>query len=343
MPLMRVDTRRWLKLALKSVSVTLLAALAAGFVYEEVGRRQDRKRLPQIGRSVDVGGRTLNIYCSGEGSPAVILDTGNGEPGYAWAHIQPEIAKLTRACWFDRTGEGWSEPGPFPRTSAATAKDLHELLTRAGVPPPYVLVGHSLGGLNARVYNGLYTHDVAGMVLVDAAHEDEPQRAPKFMLGHNLPRYLWWPLHLVGQAALRFGLVRLTTSAPALTDDPARRTREQIVEALRQQPTAVANLINATEPESYAQAHAAGGLGDRPLIVLTRGKIQSPAGDTEMDRQGAAYEQVWMHELQPQLARLSTRGRQVIVEKSGHDMPDEAPEIILDAVREVVMASRGEH
>jgi pimeloyl-ACP methyl ester carboxylesterase len=269
---MRARTRRWLKLVLKGVSVALLSALTVGYVYEEVGRRRDRKRLPQIGRSVDIGGRTLNIYCSGEGSPAVILDSGNGEPGYAWAHIQPEIAKFTRACWFDRAGEGWSEPGPFPRTSAATANDLHELLARAGVPPPYVLVGHSLGGLNARVYNGLYSHDVAGMVLVDAAHEEEPERAPKFMLGHNLPRHLWWPLHLIGRAALRFGFVRLTTRAPALPDDPVRRTREQIVEALRRQPTAVANLIDATAPESYAQAHAAGGLGGRPLIVLTRGE-----------------------------------------------------------------------
>lgn len=334
-------TRRWLTLVLRSAGVALLAALAVGFVYEEVGRRRDRQRLPQIGRSVDIGGRTLNIYCSGEGSPAVILDSGNGEPGYAWAHIQPEIAKFTRACWFDRPGEGWSEPGPFPRTSAATAKDLHELLTRAGVPPPYVLVGHSLGGLNARVYNGLYPHDVAGMVLVDAAHEDEPKRAPKFMLGRTLPRYLWRPLHLVGRAALRFGLIRLTTPAPALPAYPAERTREQTVEALRRQPKAVANLIDATAPESYAQAHAAGGLGDRPLIVLTRGKIQPRSSDSEMDRQGAAYEQIWMHEIQPQLARLSTRGRQVIVEKSGHRIPDEAPEVILDAVREVVMASRG--
>ncbi len=256
---------------------------------------------------------------------------------------KPEVAKFTRACWFDRAGEGWSDPGPFPRTSAAMAKDLHELLERAGIPPPYVLVGHSLGGLNARVYNGLYSSEVAGMVLVDAAHEDEPNRAPKFMLGRTLPRYLWWPLHLTGRAALRIGLVRLTTRAVALSEDPAKRTHEQIVAALQQQPKAVANLIDATVPESYAQARAAGGVGDRPLIVLTRGRTPSPSGDAEMDRQFAAYEQVWMHEIQPQLARLSTRGRQVIVEKSGHRIPKEAPGIVIDAIGEVVMVFRREH
>ena len=163
---MQFRISRAIRVTLKSFGVVLLIAIVVGIVYEQVGQRQDRKRLPQIGRSVDIGGRSLNIYCSGEGSPTVILDSGGGNPGYAWAHIQPEIAKFTRACWYDRAGEGWSDPGPFPRTSAAIAKDLHELLQRAGVPPPYVLVGHSFGGLNARVYNGLYPNEVASMVLV---------------------------------------------------------------------------------------------------------------------------------------------------------------------------------
>jgi pimeloyl-ACP methyl ester carboxylesterase len=338
---MRPESGRRIRRALKGVGVAILIAAAAGVVYEEVGRRRDRERLPQVGRSVDIGGRSLNLYCSGEGSPAVILDSGAGEPGYAWSHIQPEIAKFTRACWYDRAGEGWSDPGPFPRTSAATAEDLHELLRRAGVPPPYVLVGHSYGGLNVRVYNGLYPTEVAGMVLVDAAHEDEPARAPKFMLGHTLPRPLWYPLHLVAQAALRVGLVRLFTSRAPLPADPARRTRQQTVAALRQRPEAVAALADyVTAPESYAEAHNAAGLGDRPLVVLTRGQAPTTIGDPEMDRQAAAYEQIWMHEMQPQLARLSTRGRQVIVEKSGHGIPEEAPEVVIEAVREVVLSAR---
>jgi pimeloyl-ACP methyl ester carboxylesterase len=335
-------TKRTIGKMLRSLAAVLLIATVAGFVYEEVGRRQDRQRLPQIGQSVDIGGRTLNIYCSGDGSPAVILDSGAGHPGYAWAHIQPEIAKFTRACWYDRAGEGWSDPGPFPRTSAASAQDLHELLQRAGVPAPYVLVGHSLGGLNVRVYNGLYPSEVAGMVLVDSAHEDEPKRAPKFMLGPTLPQSLWYPLYLTVRAGERFGLVRLLSPSAPLHAEPAQRTRAQIVEALRQQPKSVANRSgDATAPESYEQARTAAGLGDRPLIVLTRGRPFSPSGDSEMDRLAATYEQVWRHELQVQLARLSTRGRQVIVENSGHGIPDEAPAAVIDAVREVVMVIRG--
>src|SRR5262249_5997092 len=161
-----------------------IVALVAGRVYEIVGEKRDKERLPQVGTSIDIGGRSLNIFCTGAGDPPVILESAGG-PGYFWTHIQPEIAKFTTACWYDRAGEGWSESGPFPRTSVAIATDLHELLHRASIPAPYVLVGWSFGGLNVRVYNGLFPQDVAGLVLVDSAHEDEPKRAPKFFLART--------------------------------------------------------------------------------------------------------------------------------------------------------------
>lgn len=328
--------------ALKLLGALLFAAAAGGALYERVGERRDRQRLPQVGRSVDIGGRTLNLYCSGAGSPAVILDSGAGAPGFAWSHIQPEIAKATRACWFDRAGYGWSDPGPFPRTSAAMSRELHALLRRAGVPPPYVLVGHSLGGLNVRVYTGLYPGEVAGAVLVDAAHEDEPRRAPRSMLGRTAPRFLWRPIWIAAQAARVVGILRLAAPRVPLPDDPARRTREQVVQALGIQPKTIATLADATTPESYAQAEASGGFGDRPLIVLTRGNARMPPDPTPQDRERFAYEQVWMHEIQPRLARLSTRGRQIIVAGSGHGIPDEAPAAVIGAVREVLAQVRGE-
>ena len=332
--------RRRLGLAAKWLGSVVLITGLTGAIHEQVAERRDRERLPQIGRSVDIGGRSLNIFCSGEGSPAVILESGAGDPGYAWSEIQPEIAKFTEACWFDRAGEGWSDPGPFPRTSAALSAELHQLLHRAGVPPPYVLVGHSLGGLNARVYNGMYPDDVAGAVLVDAGHEDEPKRAPAFMLGHTAPRYLWRPIWILGQTARRLGIVRLLTPREPLPTDPAQRTREQVVRALRQQPKAIAELFDATLPESYAQAAAAGGFGDRPLIVLTAGRVDTSAHPTEEDRQFVAYRQVWMHEIQPKLARLSTRGRQIILAQSGHEIPRDAPEAVIAAAHDIVLDSR---
>jgi pimeloyl-ACP methyl ester carboxylesterase len=212
--------RRWAKFILKVLALTIIVLIVAGVVYEQLGERRDKKLFsPQIGRSVDIGGRTLNIHCAGEGSPTVILEAPGNGPGYVWAPIQAEIAKFTQVCWYDRAGEGWSDPGPFPQTSAAIAKDLHELLPRAGVPTPCVLVGFSSGGLNVRVYNGLYPNEVAGMVLVDSAHEDEPKRAPKFYLGHNPPRYLWYPLHLKFQTTRHIGLLRLIQPSPPRVQD----------------------------------------------------------------------------------------------------------------------------
>src|SRR4051812_28359462 len=178
----RARLARLLKVSAFALTVILVFLCAIGTVFEKVEEGRDRTRIPQVGQSVDVGGRFMNISCQGQGEPTVVFDSGSGVAGYSWVDIQSEVAKFTRACWFDRAGYGWSDSGPFPQTSAAMSNDLHSLLTNAHIKGPYVLVGHSLGGLNARVYNGMFPDEVAGAVLVDAAHEDEPRRAPKFML-----------------------------------------------------------------------------------------------------------------------------------------------------------------
>jgi pimeloyl-ACP methyl ester carboxylesterase len=334
--------KRVMRRFLLGVGLTLLTAIGAGIIYEEVGRWKFRKRLPQIGQSVDIGGRSMNIFCSGEGFPAVIFDSPGSGPGYHWSHIQPEVAKFTRACWYDRAGTGWSDPGPYPRTSAEMAKDLHKLLNNAGVPPPYVLVGASAGGTNARVYNGYFTNEVAGMVLVDAAHEDEGKYVPARGRGHIYPRYMWYPRYLFYQGAARVGLIRLFAPSVNLPENPSQRTREQIDRALYFQPKSLAfSLGTAVWPDSLEQARSSPGLGDRPLIVLTAGRAPIPyPGEGEMDAQEVkeilAYHEVWKHQLQAQFVKLSTRGRQIIVANSRHAISDEAPGAVIDAVRNVV-------
>jgi pimeloyl-ACP methyl ester carboxylesterase len=318
------------------VGVLLLAALlVTGIVYEQLGRRGDRRRLPQIGKSVDIGGRALNIFCSGTGGPPVIFESGGDGPGLEWEPIQMEVARFTQACWYDRAGIGWSAPGPFPRTGEAIARDLHELLKRAGVPAPYLLTGASFGGLNSRVYAGLFPSEVAGIVLVDSAHEDESQRAPRFYLGRTAPRFLWHPLHDALQMAALVGLLRLTASSPAQSKDLPQMSREEIISALRRQPGSIVNNISTgiVLPESYDEARSVGSLGDLPLMVLTAGK-PFDFRDPELNRQAAAYQQVWIHEMQAGLARLSTRGRQVVAENSNHgSIP---PDLVIAAIRGLV-------
>jgi len=326
--------KRSLRIVLESLALLIAATFVSGLIYEQFGRRQDRKRIPQIGRSVDVGGRSLNIYCSGAGAPAVILESANGI-GREWGPIQTEVAKFTEACWYDRAGMGWSDPGPFPRTAEAIASDLHHLLNRAGVSPPFVLAGFSFGGLPLREYNGLFPSEVAGMVLVDSTQEDEPLRAPKFVLGHTAPRFLWHPLHLALEAAALVGLVRLTQSSPLQSENQSQMSQDEIVAALRQQPKAfvASNSTGIVEPESYAEAKSAGGLGERPLIVLTAGQPYD-FRDPELNKQAAAYQQIWIHEIQAKLVRLSTRGHQIVVPNSNHgSIPKE---VVITAVRDVV-------
>jgi pimeloyl-ACP methyl ester carboxylesterase len=122
---------------------------------------------------VDIGGRSLHIHCAGQGGPVVVLEAGLGNDGGTWADVQPEIARFTQACVYDRAGRGYSDPAPKPHTSQHMVADLHELLWRAGIAAPYVLVGHSMGGLNVRLYEARYPGDVAGMVLVDATSEEQ--------------------------------------------------------------------------------------------------------------------------------------------------------------------------
>jgi pimeloyl-ACP methyl ester carboxylesterase len=126
-------------------------------------------------RKIDVGGFRLNLRCDGDGSPVVILDAGAGDTLATWEWVTPSVRKLTRVCAYDRAGLGKSEPGPKPRTSARIVAELHELLVRGRVPPPYVLVGHSFGGLNVRLFASKYPGQVAGLVLVDATPEDYPE------------------------------------------------------------------------------------------------------------------------------------------------------------------------
>jgi hypothetical protein len=312
-----------LTIVLKILGVAIAAAVICGIVYEQIGRARDRKRLPQIGTSYDIGGRTLNLFCSGTGSPAVILESASGM-GVEFQQVQTEIGKLTQTCWYDRAGMGWSDPGPFPRTASALADDLHALLKRAGVSPPYVLAGFSFAGLPMRVFAGRYTSEMAGMVLIDTAHEDEPLRAPRFYLARTAPPYLWHPLCFAYQTAAFVGLLRLTESPTRRDDPPADATAEEkrlaaLLATLRHEPAAVVTSASAgiVSPESYAEAAAASGLGDRPVLVVTAGKAFD-FGDTELNRQAAAYQQIWVHEIQTKLLRLSSDSRQIILSDSTH-------------------------
>jgi len=348
--------KKWIQRIAFAFLTLLALALLMGFTYEEIGRAKDARQLPpRVGQAVDIGGRSLNLYCSGQGTPTVILETGGNSPGYEWLLQQSKMAVFTRACWYDRAGVGWSDPPSSPRTSASVVNDLHEVLQRAGVLPPYVMAGGSVGGEYVHIYTARYPSDVAGLVLIDSSVPD--MHEPDFALS-PLNRMSGSTRHLICMAlpvASRFGIVRFMVSKerraapPDFTPEQAR-----VLSKLEAQPKAfttdaeqacaatnegrIVPREGGGNPDINDAARNAGSLGDRPLVVLTAGRYWAPDG---FEKEAAEYHEIQVHQLQASLVRLSTRGRQVVVD-AGHGM-EESPDSIVVAVREVVDEVRADH
>jgi pimeloyl-ACP methyl ester carboxylesterase len=324
--------------------LSLLAA--AGAVYNAAATARDQRRFPPPGRLVDVEGLRLHLDCRGQGDPTVVFESGLGDPALAWALVQPEVARFTRACSYDRAGAGYSDEPRYDRArdGRALVGDLHALLSAAGVTGPYVLVGHSFGGLLVRLFAATFPAEAVGVVLVDAGHEDQQAylkaRVPTAYRAPTLRRAL-----RLGLKVNRFGILRLRPAEAGL--DPSapmyRRLPSTTLQAftfLKLQTKALrANLAEFdtdTLEETLTQVRAAGTLGDRPLVVLSAGVV---AGDLS-PADAEAYRRLWLGELQPALARLSTRGRLVVVHDSGHRIPFERPDAVIEAVRAVVGEAR---
>jgi alpha/beta hydrolase fold len=160
------------KVALGLFSI-LLVVLLAGASYQFFSNRRDLRLHPPPGQMINIGGYRLHLDCTGQGLPTVVFDSGLSDDSITWYKVQPEIAKVTRSCSYDRAGLGWSDPSPLPRTSRVVAEELHRLLKTAKIEGPFILVGHSLGGLNIRMFAALYPGDTAGVVLVDSAYPDQ--------------------------------------------------------------------------------------------------------------------------------------------------------------------------
>jgi len=324
------------------VAAIVAVVLLSGVSYEQVQRAQDRQRFPQIGRSVDIGGRRLNLYCSGTGQPTVIFESGGPwplyapremwehgapRPGYSWVLVQRETAKLTRACWYDRAGSGWSDLGPYPRSSAAQAADLHALLQAARVPSPYVLVAEVSAALDARVFTTLYASEVTGLVFADGVHPDLLIRArPGGGRYARVPKFVGHSQDVTAQLFNQIGLARLLTTDRLQPTPPQGMTSDEwsLIWRLTEAPKSRTALLQevGSWAQSTAEARAAGNLGERPLVVVSSESTFVP-------------QTVWA-ELQEELSRLSTYGTRIETKVSGGDLIYQAPDAIVAAVRRVL-------
>lgn len=314
-------------------SVALLAALCvACLVWHRAATERDRRRYPPPGRLIDVGGRRLHIQGEGDGQPTVVISAAGAAAPLDWTDVLPAVAEFTSVCIYDRAGSGWSEPDGGPRTSRHIAEELHQLLTNAGVPGPYVLVGHSIGGVHVRTYAGLFPDDVAGLVFVDSSHEEQLERLPE-----ENSRTLEGQIRVleIAAAIAPCGGVRLIgalgVGAQLLNFDFLRPELRDIARAIFYWSDLgdLAAELRAI-PETMRQAaELARPLGDVPLAVLTAASDDNPAFRNEGVREA------WF-EMQGELAALSTNSEHVIAEKSTHYIQEDEPEIVIDAIRWVV-------
>lgn len=339
--------KRWMGRGLLGLVILFVMVAALGACYQALGNRADARSFPQQGKSISLGpafdNLTLSIDCRGQGSPTVVLDSGLGVPAVGWSPVEAEVAKFTRVCSYDRAGYGWSGATSAPRTSLQIVKELHALLNAAGEKAPFILVGHSFGGYNVRVYNGQYPSDVVGMVLVDASHEDQNDRmAPAIQAFMKKSIEDLKRQQRLAPLLIRFGIARFAQrnqgEAPGVSKEFGR-------EMLYLQLQAKFIDASASEMGAFAESanevRAAGNLGDRPLVVLTAGKSadasQLPAGFPKKDFDD--FHEIWVNDLQVKESRLSTRGKRIMVPDSDHMIPFERPDTIVAAVREVYAAA----
>lgn len=256
---------------------------------------------------IDIGGRKLSLLTLGQGSPTVVIEVGMGAPGAhdpEWHAVIKEISKTNRVCIYDRAGLGKSDPVPtLPRTSLDVANDLNALLTKANVPGPYLLVGHSFGGLYVRMFASRYSEKVAGMVLVDATPPDMDEK---------------W----------------LASFPPPSADEPESLRRGRAYLSGRANPASNPEQIDRRASE--AQVRAAGDLGAKPLVILThcsKFRVEASLPEEVSLKMEEIYQQ-----LQADLKRLSSNSTLQQSANGGHGLHAEDPELVIQGIRQALDA-----
>jgi pimeloyl-ACP methyl ester carboxylesterase len=325
----------WIRRVLFGLLATLLVLAASGAIYQAMATRRDARAFPPPGQMVDVGGYKLHIVCSGPenaGAPTVILDHVGAANVAQWGLVQPAIDQTTRVCAYDRAGFGWSERGPTPRDARQSMAELHTLLAKAGIPAPYILVGHSYGANVVRLYAAAYPAEVAGMVLVDPSHQfDTPGVPAKINAAWEDEDQTIMRLapYLSRLGARRLGAALGATPnhgdlpAPVGAAYDALNLTTKFWDTLSEQNQAMA----ATSQEVLATPQALGAL---PLIVLSA-SLPADVGRQAWTAVNAA------------LAARSSNGRHRVVAGATHmslALNEEQAQATIRAIRQVVEAAR---
>lgn len=287
---------------------------------------------PPVGQLIDVGGYRLHAKIQGKGDFTVVFDSGVGGIATHWEKVQPVIAKYAFTLSYDRAGLGWSEIGKQPRNFKVMADELKLLLEAANLPIPYILVGHSFGGVVIRQFARAYPERVAGLVLVDSAHEEQFIKRFPAQVREMVPKMIksMKPMILAFASGIPALLLNRMPLTPGLSESSAEAERAIRVMSGKHMQT----MLNEMDAIVHRPPQPLDTLRNVPLMVLSHGVAQ-PAPNMS-DEVNTAYEEAWQ-QMQHELAQLSSNSQHLIVEGSGHDIQIEKPQAVIDAVKQVVM------
>ena len=340
-------------MSLRLASLALLLVLCSLTAAQQ---NTDDRPIAPPGKLVDIGGYRLHINCTGKGEPTVVLINGGGDFSFDWSLVQPDSSRFTRVCSYDFGGFAWSDPGPTPRTMRQDAYELHALLKAARIKGPYVLVGHSLGGLLTRVYAQAYPAEVAGIVLIDSTHEDttlfmqgKPVRMREIARDVTIPAVQTMktsPPKPATQEELDEFQNRSKKSGPPKVRTPFDKlpasSQAMRVWALSQPPRASGSEGFFAEElkEMYlARAKQPFPLADKPLIVLLpKFQYGNPPGGLSVEEWKRISDEKRQQKLE--FTNLSRNSKLTIAENSGHHIQLDEPQIVIDSIRMVVDAAK---
>ena len=329
------------------VFVIWLVLIGAGIVYQWIGIRRDAALFPPPGRLVQAGALRLHIYELGKGSPAVVLESGISATSVSWRRVQSAIADFTHVLSYDRAGLGWSDPARTPRTATHIVKELDAMLQAANVPPPYILVGHSFGALVVRLYALHHPTNVAGIVLVDplrpqdwhplSARQRRDLKGGAFLSG--------WGALLAWFGVVRFTLLRLARGSSwlprfigrATSTGAGLATLERLVGEVRKMPQELwpAIVSHWCHPKSFRSMGSH--LAQLPVSVECIIGTKPLAGVPVIVLTGTKSLTKWAPEDFPGISSDTTR---IVAEHSGHWIQLDEPELVVNAVRDLVTRVR---
>ena len=311
------------------LGVTALMVVA-GVVYEQWARWNVESQYQPLGRLVEVDGHRSHLHCTGAGAPTIVLESGLDSFGsLSWSLVQAQMAETNRVCSYDRSGILWSEPRDEIPSATFVADHLHRLLEVASEPPPYLLVGHSLGGPHMRVFADHHRQDVVGLVFVDSSHPEQNVRFPKEVTAGAAA-----PSAVLVSVLAETGVLRLL--APfSMEGAPAEA---QIAFEIAPQRTSALLREVAAIDQVLADAGKVTSLGDMPLVVLSRGKEPEDLPDGMTDEVGLQVARIWSV-LQVELAALSTRSDHRIIENAGHYIQFDKPDAVIQAIQDVALSA----